>query len=38
MEEKMKEVFKNLSDENKEVLTLVAKGMEIAQEKGEKNE
>lgn len=38
MEEKMKEVFENLTDENKEVLTLVAKGMEIAQEKGERKD
>lgn len=31
MEEKMKEVFENLTEENKDVLTMVAKGMEIAQ-------
>lgn len=29
--EEMKEVFNNLTEENKEVLTMVAKGMEIAQ-------
>lgn len=30
-EEKMKEIFNNLSEDNKNVLTMVAKGMEIAQ-------
>lgn len=29
--EEMKEVFENLTEENKDVLTMVAKGMEIAQ-------
>lgn len=33
MEEKeVKEIFENLSEENKEVLNLLAKGMQIAQE------
>lgn len=31
MEEKMEEVFEKLSEDNKEVITMVAKGMEIAQ-------
>lgn len=31
MEEKMQEVFEKLTDENKDVLTMVAKGMEISQ-------
>lgn len=36
--EEMKEVFSKLNDENKEVLNLVAKGMEIAQGKKEEKE
>ena len=35
MEEKeneVKDIFDNLSEENKDILTMVAKGMEIAQE------
>lgn len=36
MEEKMQEVFEKLTDENKDVLTMVAKGMEIAQKGSEK--
>lgn len=33
MEEKeIKEVYDNLSDQNKEVLNLIAKGMKVAQE------
>ena len=27
----MKDIFNNLSEENKDVLTMIAKGMEIAQ-------
>lgn len=34
--EEMKEVFENLTEENKDVLTMVAKGMEIAQNQNEK--
>lgn len=34
--EEMKEVFENLTEENKDVLTMVAKGMEIAQKQNEK--
>lgn len=35
-QEEMEEIFNNLTEENKNILNLVAKGMEIAQEKGEK--
>lgn len=35
-EKEMEEIFNNLTEENKDILNLVAKGMEIAQEKGEK--
>lgn len=31
-QEEMKEIFNNLSEENKEILNMVAKGMQIAQE------
>lgn len=31
-EEEMQKVFQNLSEENKNVLNMVAKGMQIAQE------
>lgn len=35
MEEKdVKEIYNNLTEENKEVLNLLAKGMQIAQENG----
>ena len=30
-EEEMKEIFKNLTEENKDILNMVAKGMELAQ-------
>lgn len=30
--EEMKEIFNNLSEENKDILNMVAKGMQIAQE------
>lgn len=33
MKEKMEEIFKKLTEENKDTLILVAKGMEVAQEK-----
>lgn len=33
--EEMKEIYNKLTKENKEVLNMVAKGMEIAQNKGE---
>ena len=36
--EEMKEVYNKLSKENKNVLTMVAKGMEIAQEQKGDNE
>lgn len=35
--EEMKEIFNNLTEENKEVLNLVAKGMQIAQNNKENN-
>lgn len=31
-QEEMKEIFNNLTDENKDILNMVAKGMQIAQE------
>ena len=31
-EQEIKEIFNNLTDENKEVLNLLAKGMQIAQD------
>ena len=34
-QEEMEQIFNNLTEENKNILNLVAKGMEIAQEKGE---
>ena len=36
MEEKeeIKQIYDNLTDENKEVLNLLAKGMQVAQENG----
>lgn len=36
-QEEMKEIFKNLTDENKDILNMVAKGMQIAQENGKEN-
>ena len=30
-EEEMKEIFNNLTDENKDIIKMVAKGMELAQ-------
>lgn len=30
--EEIKEIFENLTDENKDILNMVAKGMQIAQE------
>ena len=42
MEEKenqeIKEIFNNLTEENKDILNMVAKGMQIAQEKRTKND
>lgn len=31
-QEEMKEIFNNLTEENKDILNMVAKGMQIAQE------
>lgn len=31
-EQEIKEIFNNLTEENKEILNMVAKGMQIAQE------
>lgn len=36
-QEEMKEIFKNLTDENKDILNMVAKGMQIAQENRKEN-
>lgn len=36
-QEEMKEIFNNLTEENKDILNMVAKGMVIAQEKGKEN-
>ena len=33
-EKEVKEIYNNLTEENKEVLNLLAKGMKIAQENG----
>lgn len=35
-EKSMKEIFENLTEENKNIITLMAKGMEIAQNTSEK--
>lgn len=35
-EKEMKEVFENLNNNNKEILNLIAKGMELAQENNKK--
>lgn len=35
-EKEMKEVFENLNSNNKEILNLIAKGMELAQENNKK--
>lgn len=34
MQEKMEQIYNNLSEENKDILNMVAKGMQIAQENG----
>ena len=36
-QEEMKEIFNNLTDENKDILNMVAKGMQIAQENSKEN-
>lgn len=36
-QEEMKEIFNNLTDENKDILNMVAKGMQIAQENRKEN-
>ena len=37
MEEEMKEIYEKLTDENKEIINLLARGMQLAQqEKGDK--
>ena len=36
-QEEMKEIFKKLTEENKDILNMVAKGMQIAQENGKEN-
>ena len=33
-QEEMEKIFKNLTEENKDILNMVAKGMQIAQENG----
>lgn len=35
--EEMEKIFKNLTEENKDILNMVAKGMQIAQENGKEN-
>ena len=35
--EEMQEIFNNLTDENKDILNMVAKGMQIAQENRKDN-
>lgn len=35
--EEMEKLFNNLTEENKDILNMVAKGMVIAQEKGKEN-
>lgn len=34
--EEIKEIFNNLTEENKDILSIVAKGMEIAQKENKK--
>ena len=36
-EEEIKAIFENLTDENKDIINMVAKGMQIAQENGKEN-
>ena len=36
-QEEMKEIFNNLTEENKDILNMVAKGMQIAQENRKDN-
>ena len=36
-QEEMKEIFNKLTDENKDIINMVAKGMQIAQENGKEN-
>lgn len=38
MEKEMQEIYNSLSEENKDIINMVAKGMEIAQNGGIKNE
>lgn len=35
-EEEIKAIFENLTDENKDIINMVAKGMELAQNNGRK--
>lgn len=35
--EEMEKLFNNLTEENKDILNMVAKGMQIAQENGKEN-
>lgn len=36
-ENEMEQIFNNLTEDNKKVISLVAKGIEIAQENGKEN-
>lgn len=36
-EQELKQVFENLSEENKDIINMVAKGMQIAQESKKEN-